>query len=249
MLDAAPRTLADALRPYCIDAEDVENAVDALSAALSKGVQAALTGVVPRIRWAFTGKQIKSYGFDSREHGDLEGATLYGSVTYPEYAVLRGTVKMGLHRHWRVGLVAASRYFTEPTVTTNIETIPYVPALLLPIVQEALSEWTPFGRLLYDRIEDQPFNADDVEDLMWRTGAAEDDSETEYTDRDGEVLETHEGVSAGFKFRFEPDRTAPPTVTLDENGFLLVRVDARVRVELSRIYDPWDKPREYGGFR
>lgn len=233
----APRTLADVLRPYCIDAEDVENAVDEVRAAVSKGVQSALTRVAPRLPWTFVGKQTQSYGFDSREHGDLEGATLHGTVTYPEYAVLRGTVKLGLHKHWSAGLLAASRYLSERTVATNIEMIPYVPDLLLPIAQEALAEWQP------------SFNADDLEERMWRTNAAEDDSETEYTDRDGEVVETHEGVSAGFQFRFEPDRTAPPTVTLDENGFLLVRVDARVRVRLSRIYDPWDKPREYGGFR
>lgn len=234
----APRTLADVLRPYCIDAEDVENAVDEVSAALGKGVQSALTRVVPRIRWTFAEKQTQSYGFDSRKHGDLEGATLYGTVTYPEYAVLLGTVKLGLHRHWSAGLLAASSYFTERTVATNIEMIPYVPELLLPIAQEALADWQP------------SFNTDDLEDRMWQTNAAENNSETEYTDRDGEVIETQEGLSAAFRFRFEIDSTAPPpTVTLDENGFLLVRVDARVRVRLSRIYDPWDKPREYGGFR
>lgn len=227
----APGTLTDVLRPYCTNADDADLAADIVRDTLRARIQAALTALAPRLPWTTEEKATQSYGFDSRDHRDLEGATLYGTVTYPERAVRQGAVRVLLQKHWSAALAAGLHHVTARAIDTDA--IPYVPAVVLPIVQDALADWSP---------EVTAREIDVLEDHLWNTGAIEDDSETEYTDTKGDVIETHEGVSARFRFRFDLDRTAPPpTATLDENGALLIRVRVPLTVHLSRIYSPWDR--------
>jgi hypothetical protein len=226
---AAPRTLADALRPYVQNDEEADDAADEARSALRKGVQDALTQAVPRLRVTFAGKQRESYGFESPFYG-RERTTLYGAVTYPEYAIRQGTVRLSLQKQWIAALSSVWHYFTERTDLIDADRIAYFPALLLPIVQETLADWEP----------EPETDADDLEERMWQTGAVEDDSKTEYTDSRGDVTKAYEGESAEFWFKFEPDRTpTPPTVTVAEDGDLLIRVVMRRHVKLSDVYSPW----------
>lgn len=210
------------------DPDDAELAADDVLSALRTGLKALFADIGSRLVPVKFSEDMhtQAYGFLDEGSGD-SSTSVYGNVSYPTSAEAAFTWTINLQPRWDKAVAEGLRRHIRGTPPA----VPLVVEGLLPMIQEVAEDSL--------HASDSSPLEEKVEERMWHLGKAENDSETSYTDSRGEPVETIEGESAQFDFRFRPE---DPKVTVTTQGSkVVVKFAVTVQIRLPRVRSPWDR--------
>lgn len=176
----------------------------------------------------FQGKQIQHYGFSKYTKRGLEGAEVSGEIVFPKTATLGLSGSLDLQKIWMTALEAGAPHYTKGVDYKQIERNSKI---LIGIVEQEAFDALGFYLLPREVVER-------LEDEMFSYGHLADDSNTTYTDYNGEREETVEGVGITHVFTYDVLDKQVRTTKKGPNA-LIVSMEVRVGITLLKSEPQW----------
>lgn len=224
--------LIKAFEPYVKDPDDADMVAESVLDSFRDDVHALMLPLPAKMKnLTFQHQDSQTYGFDNKEGAWDEGeyTSLWGKISYPTLATLKGGWRINLQKKWDKALGGQSRSFKGD--------IPAIPAPTGDLKGILAEEMEKAVQKMPDNNEfDEGIEGSMISDPLYE----DNDSDTTHYNRDGEEEETDEGASALYDFKF---RIQDPKVTVVDTApdEVAVRVELPIQIVLSDIISPWDR--------
>ena len=228
------KNLIRSFEPYVKDHDDADLVAENVFGTFCQALNAKFAKVLQELKVVqfSTMTNTQSFGFDDGGRDGEDKASLWGHVSYPVHCHMAAAWKINTEKRWQEALKAHARDFKP---NANYLSIPVPQAEITKHLTDERGNWgLPSNNYpIFGDLQET------IEQAMYRSSEFEEDHDTEYTDHNGEEIDSDVGETPRYDFGFRASKF--PEITVQYGSQALVRLEYTVDIHLKDVISPWDR--------